>query len=236
MVDALEHHVIVVGFGRVGQAIARGLQELEHPYAVIDRNPDHEATIQAMGAIQVVGDATDQSVLDRAGIARADALVAAADQDDANLVVVLTARAARPELRIVSRVNEASWRERMRRAGADVAESPYDSYGLTLAAAAKTPGVLGRHHLPLLGLGTEEIELRADSPLVGMSIAAVGSTYPGVHVIGLRRENRLQRWEDVEGPLAASDVVVALGTTASLTALTAAESSRAPDESRCYFQ
>src|SRR5205085_10581640 len=119
------------------------------------------------------------------------------------------------------RVNEGSWLARMKHAGADVAQSPYESYGLSLAAAAPAPAVLELHHLPLLGLGTEEIELPDDSPLVGATIATVGSTHPGVHIVGLRRGQRLQRWQEVEGSLAPGDVVVALGTPATLAELTA---------------
>ena len=43
----------------------------------------------------------------------------------------------------------------MTQTGADVALSPYDSYGMSLAASAVTPAVLDVHNLPLLGLGTE---------------------------------------------------------------------------------
>src|SRR5207245_574158 len=117
--------------------------------------------------------------LERAGIARAAAFVAAADQDSANLVVVLTARAVRPDLRIVSRVNEASWLTRMKRAGADVAQSPYDSYGASLAASALSPAVLDLHDLPLLGLGTEEIMVGTSSPLIGRSVAQLVADHVG---------------------------------------------------------
>jgi len=74
--------------------------------------------------------------LRRAGIERAEALVATADEDAENLVIVLTARSVRADLRIVSRVNQATWLKRMKAAGADVAESPYERYGVRLATAA----------------------------------------------------------------------------------------------------
>lgn len=134
----LDQHVIVVGFGRVGQAVVASLKDAGTQCVVMDTNPDHAEVIAIAGAIQVIGDATDETALIEAGIERAAALIAAADQDSENLVVVLTARSMRADLRIVSRVNRESWVPRMRRAGADVAESPYPSYGQTLAAAAVT--------------------------------------------------------------------------------------------------
>lgn len=136
MCAELNDHVIVVGFGRVGQATVLALVAQNKQVVVMDTNPDHERDIHAAGALQVIGDATDEDALRNAGIDRAAALIAAADQDSENLVVVLTARSMRHDLRIVSRVNRASWLVRMRRAGADVAESPYESYGERLATCA----------------------------------------------------------------------------------------------------
>ena len=160
----------------------------------------------------MIGDATNERDLEAAGIFRAAALVAATDDDGVNLLVTLTARALRPDLRIVSRVNEAEWRDRIVRAGADVAQSPYRSYGMSLAASAVTPGVLDVHDLPLLGLATEEIEVTAVSPFVGRSLTQIGEQRPGVFVVGLRRERRFHRWHDVSGPIVSGDVLVALGT------------------------
>lgn len=134
--DELENHVIVVGFGRVGRAVIRAFNDIGKRCLVIDHNPDHEPDITAAGAVCLVGNATDEADLMRAGIERAEALVATADQDSENLVVVLTARSVRPDLRIVARVNQATWLKRMKAAGADVAESPYERYGVRLATAA----------------------------------------------------------------------------------------------------
>nr|MDP9336737.1 NAD-binding protein [Actinomycetota bacterium] len=151
---------------------------------MLDINPELEGPISASGAVHVAGDATDEDVLRRAGIARAAGLVAAADQDALNLVVVLTARAVRPDLRIVSRVNESTWLSRIENAGADVAQSPYDPYdpyGASLAASALSPTVLSLHNLPLLGLGTEEIEFAEASKLVGQRIEQLEALHVGVH-------------------------------------------------------
>ncbi len=138
--DQLDDHVIVVGFGRVGQAVIHAVSALGRRCVVMDMNADHEAAITAVGAIQVVGNATDEDDLRRAGIEKAHALVAAADQDSENLVVVLTARSLRPDMRIVSRVNQQTWLRRIKQAGADVAESPYETYGSRLADAALSDG------------------------------------------------------------------------------------------------
>jgi voltage-gated potassium channel len=134
--DGLHDHVIVVGFGRVGHAVVRSLHGSGRQCVVLDLNEEHDEAIHALGAVHVHGDATDPDALHAAGIDRAAGLVAATDKDATNLVVVLTARAVAPKLRIVSRVNEPEWLQRIKHAGADVAQSPYESYGRHLAAYA----------------------------------------------------------------------------------------------------
>ena len=142
MCAVLNDHVIVVGFGRVGQAVVHALGTRGTQIVVMDTDAAHDEAIRRAGAMQIVGDATDERSLKQAGIESAQALIAAADQDSENLVVVLTARSLRPDLRIVSRVNRASWLPRMLRAGADVAKSPYETYGEQLAthAVESAPG------------------------------------------------------------------------------------------------
>ena len=134
--DGLRDHVIVVGFGRVGHAVVRSLHESGRQCVVLDLNEELDSAIHALGAVHVHGDATEVESLHAAGIDRAAGLVAATDKDATNLVVVLTARATAPNLRIVSRVNEPEWLQRIRHAGADVAQSPYESYGRHLAGYA----------------------------------------------------------------------------------------------------
>jgi voltage-gated potassium channel len=220
MRESLQDHVIVAGYGRVGHAVARSVQAMGRPCAVIDPNEQHEHAISSTGAIPVLGDATDEDDLRRAGIERAIGLVAATDRDATNLVIVLTARSIRPDLRIVSRVNEARWSSRIENAGADVAHSPYESYGASLAASVVTPAVVDLHDLPLLGLSTEEIVVDRSSSLIGAQIAELADRHVGVYVLGLRREQQLQKWHEVSDPIREGDIVLVLGTPENLAALT----------------
>jgi len=222
MRNELSDHVIVVGFGRVGQAVAKGLTDLGTPCLVMDHQGEVEPSIRELGAVPLIGDATDEAALVEAGIHKAQALVAAADKDDINLVITLTARALRQDLRIISRVNEAGWRDRIIRAGADVAQSPYPSYGLSLATSALSPRVVDFHTLPLLGLGTEEIEVSPGSPFLGRHLRELEGLHAGVHIVGLRRDRSLTVWSDVDDEIRPGDVLVALGTPEALRSLAGA--------------
>jgi voltage-gated potassium channel len=189
MREQLDDHVIVVGFGRVGQAVVRGLEKMGRQCVVLDRNPESEAAIRSAGGVEVIRDATSPDDLRKAGIDRAAALIAACDQDSENLVVVLTARSTRKDLRIVSRVNQAAWLERIQHAEADVAQSPYPSYGMSLASAAFSPTALDLYDLPGLGLVTEESRVPDGSQAVGKTITDFSLTHPlrtsGVYAAGM---------------------------------------------------
>jgi voltage-gated potassium channel len=228
MRDELQDHVVVVGFGRVGQAVVRGLQQLGRDYVVLERKPAAEDAIRATGGVEVIGDATNEQDLRKAGIERAGALISACDADSENLVVVLTARAVRSDLRIISRVNEASWLDRIKMAGADVAQSPYPSYGMSLAAAAASSAVLDVHNLPLLGLDTEEIQVQIGSPLIGSNAIEIAQKHPCAYIVGLRRSDRLQPWQTIDDAVRAGDILLALGPSEHLTTLANDASSISP--------
>ncbi|HVB07252.1 MAG TPA: potassium channel protein [Acidimicrobiales bacterium] len=211
MREQLSDHVIVVGFGRVGQAASLGVTEFGFPCLVIERNAEREQAILDAGCVPMIGDATSESDLVEAGIHRARALIAGAEDDAINLIITLTARAVRGDLRIISRVNEMAWQGRIESAGANVARSPYRSYGISLAAQAVTPGLLELHAVPSLGLSTEEVEVSPTSQLIGRPLEELSGHGHGIFVLGLRRHEQFRSWHDLDGPIEAGDVLVALG-------------------------
>ena len=211
MRQQLQDHVIVVGFGRVGRAVVKGVLNERRACLVIDRTPGVADSITAAGVVSLIGDASEESTLQEAGIERAEAIVVAAHDDATNLVVVLTARALNPKLRIVSRVNDPTWYDRICRAGAHSAISPYESYGIALAASALDASVVGVQDLPTLGLRAQEFTVLPGSGVAGTSLSDLAIAHPDVLVVGIRREKGIARWHEIPGPIAVDDVIVVLG-------------------------
>ena len=86
-------HVVVVGGGRLGQAVARWLVSAGHEIAVVDSDPRRcSAVDEAFGSVSVFGDCADGSVLARAGANRADAVIATSNDDGVNLVACQIAK------------------------------------------------------------------------------------------------------------------------------------------------
>ena len=138
-IEALKNHYILCGFGRVGTEIAREFTTRGVPFVIVDSNPEAIARAQAAGYLLVEGDATSDAVLGEARIERARGLLAASDSDAGNTFVVLTAKALRPDLYVVSRAGRTESRPRMERAGADRAISPYAIAGRRMALSALQP-------------------------------------------------------------------------------------------------
>ena len=222
MRERLQGHVIVVGFGRVGRAVVKGVVNEHRQCIVIDTKQSVAESIAAAGVVSLIGDANEESTLREAGIERAEAIVAAAHDDATNLVVVLTARALNPQLRIVARVNDPAWYDRICRAGAHSALSPYESYGVALAASALDASVVGVQDLPTLGLRAEEFTVVSGSPIVGMSLRDLAVAQPEVLVVGIRRDNEITRWHEIPGPIAVNDVIVLLGEPSAMARVAAA--------------
>jgi len=132
----LHDHYLICGFGRVGQRVARRLEEAGEPFVVIDANPDVRDEMEEDGVLHVDGQASDDEVLCEAGIMRARAVVACVDSDAENIFVTITARALRPDIEIVARAAEEATERKLIRAGANDVISPYKASGDAMARLA----------------------------------------------------------------------------------------------------
>jgi trk system potassium uptake protein TrkA len=98
--------VLVVGGGKVGTYLARALLAQEHEVIVVEKQPRKAQYMANMldADITMVGDGCDPVVLEQAGIARADVVVADTGDDEDNLVVCLIAK-KHSKARCIARVN-----------------------------------------------------------------------------------------------------------------------------------
>jgi voltage-gated potassium channel len=135
-IEALEHHVIVCGYGRVGRQVCADLLRRGAPFVVIDRLDAQLATARDMGTHVVLGDATADNVLRMAGIERASALIASTGTDADNVLITLTAHLLSPALTIVARAEEEGTVHKLLSAGATDTVCPRTIVAGRLAQAA----------------------------------------------------------------------------------------------------
>jgi voltage-gated potassium channel len=104
-ISKLSGHHILCGYGRVGRQVARNFASDGVPFVIIYQDPDTIEACLADGYLAVSGEASNDNVLEEAGVGRAKGLVAAVDSDADNVFVVLSARKLNPDLRIVARAS-----------------------------------------------------------------------------------------------------------------------------------
>jgi voltage-gated potassium channel len=138
----MENHVIVVGYGRNGDQVVKELMTSGSNIVVIDQN--HNIVINNMGRpIRFMeGDATEDEVLIKADIKSARALITTLPIDADNLFVVLTARALKPDLKIISRASSDSAEKKLRMAGVDSIVMPERVGGAHMATLISKPDLV----------------------------------------------------------------------------------------------
>jgi trk system potassium uptake protein TrkA len=86
-------HVVIMGCGRVGSTLARGLEDRSHTVSIIDMNPDAFRRLgPRFAGDKVTGFGFDRTVLRNAGIERAGAFAAVSSGDNSNIIAARVAR------------------------------------------------------------------------------------------------------------------------------------------------
>lgn len=113
------YRAIVAGFGIPGRAIANLLETRGIPFCVIELNPETVRRCSAAKLPIIQGDVTDEQVLRRAGIEKAELLALAVPDDKAALAATSLARRLNPAIHIVVRCRRVSASFEAHRRGAD---------------------------------------------------------------------------------------------------------------------
>jgi len=167
----IRDHYIVCGAGRTGVHVVGELQSVGGEIVVIDQDRELLAELEDQDVLCIVGDATDDEVLEKAGLSRAKGIIAALDDDKTNMFVVVSARQANPHLRIVTKAVSPTAAEKLRRAGADAVVSPAFIGGMRIASEMLRPQVV--RFLDEM-LRDREANLRIEEANVGEGGPAVG--------------------------------------------------------------
>ncbi len=168
--EKLEGHYIVCGAGRVGRRIIRSLERQNLPHVIIERNENRLSEVDPNSSHVIVGDATSEENLIKAGVKRARGLASCLPDDAANVYVVLTARGLNSDLHIVARAVEEQAEPTLIRAGASRVVAPTIIGSQSMARALLKPAIadfMDSIVAETLDLVFEEIAIDASSPYAG---------------------------------------------------------------------
>jgi voltage-gated potassium channel len=194
MIDRMENHFIICGFGRVGRSAANELRRAGAPFVVVDRSEERVNGATQAGMVAMLADATRDEMLRAAGINRARGLITALAKDADNLFVILSAKTLNPGLTVVTRAAEEEAEEKLRRAGADTVFAPYSTTGHRLAQALLRPHVSQFLEFATKNVGLdvaiEQVRVAPETLLVSKTLRELQAQRElGVILLAIRRAN-----------------------------------------------
>ncbi len=116
--ERVHDHFIICGYGQVGRTVAEQLTRAKIPFVLIETEESLYRQLLQEGKVVLQGDAKRHSVLQMAGIERARGICIVIDNDADNLYITITAKALRPDIRIITRAGQERYAEAMRTSGA----------------------------------------------------------------------------------------------------------------------
>ncbi len=224
-IDRLHDHFIICGYGRVGRRVANEFRASGVPYVVLDFSRD---AIEAAGEhhdLFIQGSGVEDEDLQRAGLDRAQGLVAASDSDADNLYITLSARATKPDLTIVARASDEDAERKLKLAGADRVVLPYATAGQVMANLVLRPQVTAFLDTVTTATGSDlqlaEIEVRRTCPAAGKTIRDLRVRHEtGAIIVALRKsDGTFDTTPEPDVLIEVGDVLIGVGSPDEITRL-----------------
>ncbi len=177
-ISTLKDHLILCGFGRIGQLTGRQIHAKGVPLVVVDTDAARIDEADDDGMLGIVHDATEEDALQKAGIDSARAILCSLPSDADNVYTILSARELRPDILIVAMSRAPGADRKLRVAGADHVVSPYTIGAQHMAREIISPTLARVMNLATNdpsegghgGVGLEEFPLEPGSPLIGLAL------------------------------------------------------------------
>ncbi len=228
MIDKLENHFIICGYGRVGRGAAAALQQAGVPFVIVDIDHDRVEKAIVAGMLAVAADSTRDETLRGVNITQARGLVCALATDADNLFVLLSAKFLNPNIYVATRAAEEGAEQKMRRAGADAVFAPYTITGHRLAQSLLRPHVVQfldfTTHAAGLNVVIEQVRVSGESRLVAKSIREleIGRQF-GVIVLAIHKGDGGMLFNPPpDTAIAAGDYLIVMGQQSKLQTLESA--------------
>jgi voltage-gated potassium channel Kch len=223
-VDKLSDHIIVCGFGRIGQMLAHELKAGEARFVILERSDKRAEEARNLGYLTVQADATDEGGLKLAGIDRARALATVLPDDAANVFITLSARSLNRRIEIIARGEAPTTEKKLRHAGADKVVLPTHIGAERIAEMILYPeaahpenraanGGEFERRLNMFGLQMQMVVAAEEGSFAGMTVAEIERQSNGCFfVVELKHRNgKTTTQPSGETPVEAGDGIVVVG-------------------------
>lgn len=141
-IDSLKNHIIICGYGRNGRQAAKKLMAYGKPFVIIEKDKELLDKFQDESLLFVLGNASEDEILLKAGLERASTLILAMPNDADNLFVVLSARQLNNKMKIISRASQETSYSKLKLAGANNVILPDKIGGDHMASLVVVPDLM----------------------------------------------------------------------------------------------
>ncbi|MDN6162222.1 MAG: potassium channel protein [Atopostipes sp.] len=173
-IEKIKNHYIICGAGQTGYQSIDTFKEKELDFVVIDKSEEVVDNLVEEGVLAILGEASEEEVLEKANIADAKGLITTLPKDADNVYTILTARPMNEEMYIVSRAINKNATEKLKKAGADNTISPNEIGGSRMASLMIRPNVMSFLDVITRAgdviLDLEEVEIHAGSDLINKEL------------------------------------------------------------------
>jgi voltage-gated potassium channel len=221
------NHFVVVGAGKVGLRIIKGLVELREPVVAIERvaNSPFLDEVHDLHVPVITGDGRQRKTLEEAGVAHARAIIVASDDDLANLDAALTARDIQPGIRVVMRLFDDTLAEKIGGAFDMPALSTSQVAAPAFIAAATGRKVYHEFQLDGQQLHLIDLTISADATLAHRTVGDIQADH-NVNVVMHRGPTGVNINPGHEVVLTPGDTLLVIGPIANLRDLETANQAR----------
>ncbi|MBN1514202.1 MAG: potassium channel protein [Phycisphaerae bacterium] len=176
MAASMSNHIILVGMGRLGYRAFRLLRRLGEPVVVVESNPNNPLLeeVRRDGSPLIIGNARDDAVLAQANVPGARSVIAATNDDLANLEIALDARQLHPGIRVVLRMFDQALADKVRDGfNIEIAMSQAAMSAPAFALAAVNPSIVGSFVVGGRLIVMKRWVVRSGGPFEGRSVGEV---------------------------------------------------------------
>lgn len=197
------HPVLIIGGGKVGQAVAANMEGRGIPFRLLDKNP---GVVKAGDEHFILGDAEDIHSLREAGIEEAHTIVITTHSDDLNIYLALYCRKLRPDVRIVCRCNLSRNIKSLYGAGANLVMA------ISSMAANTIVNLLSPDKVYMLSEGLNIFRIPMPPSLVGKNLRSGNIRQETqCNVVAMRRDDKMMINQDPDDPFQENDELIIIG-------------------------
>ena len=192
-IEKIEEFILICGYGRVGEVVAKMLGDDGYFIVVIDTDVEKIQLAQQRGIKAILGDASKSKLLGELGVGtkRVSKIICVTNSDEMNVFITLTARSLSAEIEIIARVVKKNNKKKYLLAGANFAFSVDETIGLMGCEYIDQPisyAALDEMLTENIGVLCESIKIHSHSVYAHKYIASLGLSEKRVLLFGIARE------------------------------------------------